>query len=348
MTMSPKGFLVSPANRPADLPVKSTASPLIIESGEQAAIGAANESPQQTREQPADQGAHTTAGNLAELRISGQLDAWRSTLSASAASLSVRALMLLAGLCLLSSPRPASAKIQHFYGRAPISWSSSIPGINKHDVFYFDLSIEDSIQDSIDNVIPNAFGGVTAIGDFFNSIVGFRMHAYPGNTGGFDPSGTTFLPGNIRTIDGGPGPGNSNFLEKIELSMKVSAASLASGTPFSYVYINLYNGSLYINPSTTQLLLDYSAGYPMTFAELFLQGPSTMEDFRSERDAEATALVDGIFLEGLVGSGTLASGQGVTVDYVPAPVPAPLPFLGAGAAFGWSRRLRRRIRGKAS
>lgn len=26
-------------------------------------------------------------------------------------------------------------------------------------------------------------------------------------------------------------------------------------------------------------------------------------------------------------------------------VPAPLPLLGAGAAFGWSRRLRRRVRG---
>jgi hypothetical protein len=28
----------------------------------------------------------------------------------------------------------------------------------------------------------------------------------------------------------------------------------------------------------------------------------------------------------------------------PAPVPGPLPILGAGAAFGWSRRLRRRIK----
>lgn len=276
------------------------------------------------------------------LRISDRLNAMISSLPA----LGFRALTLVAGLCILSSPRPASAKIQKFYGRAPISWTSSIPGINKHDVFYFDLSIDDSILDGLDIVIPNAFGGVTAIGNFADSIVDFRMHAYPGNTGGFDPSGTTFLPGNIRTIDGGPGPSNSNFLEKLELSMKVSDASIASGTPFSYVYINLYNGSLYTNPATAQLLLDYSAGYPMTYAELFLHGPETMQDFRGERDAEATALVDGIFLEGLVGSGQLASGQGVTLDYVP--VPAPLPVLGAGAAYGLSRRLRRRISGLAA
>lgn len=255
-----------------------------------------------------------------------------------------RALSILAGLCILSSPREASAAIRQFYGRAPINYSSSIPGINKHDVFYFDLSIDDAIEDSIDIVIANDFGGVTAIGNFANSIVAFRMYAYPGNTGGFDPFATTFLPGNIRTIDGGPGPSNPNFLEKLELSMRVSDTSIANGTPFSYVYINLYNGSLYINPSTTQLLLDYSAGNPMTYAELFLHGPATMQGFLSERDAEAKALVDGIFLEGLVGSGTLASGQGVTLESVP----VPLPFLGAGAAFGWSRQLRRRIGGAAA
>ena len=28
---------------------------------------------------------------------------------------------------------------------------------------------------------------------------------------------------------------------------------------------------------------------------------------------------------------------------LPAPVPGPLPLFGAGAAFGWSRRLRRRV-----
>jgi hypothetical protein len=298
----------------------------------------------QAGEQPFTQRSRLRGGAL---RIGRQASERHSTLLAYAALRGFRALSILAGLCILNIPRQASAKIQHFYGTAPINYTSSIPGINKHDVFNFDISIDDSIQDSIDIVIPNAFGGVSAIGNFANSIVDFRMYSYPLNTGIFDPSGTTFLPGNIRTIDGGPGPSNPNYLEKLELSMKVSDASIASGTPFSYVYINLYNGSLYTNPSARQLLLDFSAGYPMSYADLFLHGPETMQDFRSERDAEATALVDGIFLEGLPGSGALASGQGVTLDYVP-PAPAPLPFLGAGAAFGWSRRLRRRIRTLAS
>ena len=48
---------------------------------------------------------------------------------------------------------------------------------------------------------------------------------------------------------------------------------------------------------------------------------------------------------GLIGTWTLA-GTGDTINIVigpPAEVPGPLPLLGAGAAFGFSRRLRRRI-----
>jgi hypothetical protein len=52
-------------------------------------------------------------------------------------------------------------------------------------------------------------------------------------------------------------------------------------------------------------------------------------------------------LTGLIGTWTLTS-TGDTIRVVlgapeAAPAPAPLPLLGAGAAFGWSRRLRRRI-----
>ena len=49
---------------------------------------------------------------------------------------------------------------------------------------------------------------------------------------------------------------------------------------------------------------------------------------------------------GLIGTWTLA-GSGDTIQLIlgspSASVPGPLPLLGAGAAFGWSRRLRRRI-----
>jgi hypothetical protein len=54
----------------------------------------------------------------------------------------------------------------------------------------------------------------------------------------------------------------------------------------------------------------------------------------------------GITTTGLLGTWTL-DGTGDTIQvFIGAPaaaVPGPLPLLGAGAAFGWSRRLRKRI-----
>jgi hypothetical protein len=98
------------------------------------------------------------------------------------------------------------------------------------------------------------------------------------------------------------------------------------------------------------LLLVDGAGSPITYAELLLPGAEMMQDLRGERDAEATALLDGNDLEGLAGSGALASGQGVSLASIP--VPAPFPVLGAGVAYGLSRllshrphrRLRHRLR----
>jgi hypothetical protein len=47
---------------------------------------------------------------------------------------------------------------------------------------------------------------------------------------------------------------------------------------------------------------------------------------------------------GVLGSWTvLSSDDTITLSLINNPVPGPLPILGAGAAFGFSRRLRRRI-----
>jgi MYXO-CTERM domain-containing protein len=48
---------------------------------------------------------------------------------------------------------------------------------------------------------------------------------------------------------------------------------------------------------------------------------------------------------GSVFQSLLSTGDTITVNATSAPadVPGPLPLLGAGAAFGWSRRLRKRI-----
>lgn len=248
----------------------------------------------------------------------------------------------------LSTPA-AHATIQTFRGRAPITYGSSIPGINKHDVFYFSLSIDDSVLDVENYDRPNDMGGVTALGEFKQAIVDFAMYAYPGNTGSLDPSTITYRPGKITSIDGTPSSVGLDYLEKLSLSIPVSDASLAAGAPFSHVYINLYNGTLYTNPSSRQLLLDESSGFPTTFADIFIHGPQTMAEFLGERDANAEALVDGIFLEGRVGSGTLASGQGVTLEYVP-PQAVPGPASGLGLLAGWrmARRLRRRLGAEAA
>ena len=103
--------------------------------------------------------------------------------------------------------------------------------------------------------------------------------------------------------------------------------------------IHLYNGSLQPNPAPILLLLVDGAGSPITYAELLLPGAEMVQDLRGERDAEATALLDGIDLEGLAGSGALASGQGVSLASIS--VPAPFPVLGVGVAYGLNRLLNR-------
>jgi hypothetical protein len=51
------------------------------------------------------------------------------------------------------------------------------------------------------------------------------------------------------------------------------------------------------------------------------------------------------FVRGVYASGnTIYAATDGGVSLAQLPVPGPLPVMGAGAAFGWSRRLRRRLR----
>ena len=53
---------------------------------------------------------------------------------------------------------------------------------------------------------------------------------------------------------------------------------------------------------------------------------------------------EGFTARGLVGTWTInGTSESINVYIGPIPTPSPLPLLGAGAAFGWSRRLRKRI-----
>lgn len=235
-----------------------------------------------------------------------------------------RTASLALAICLwiLQDTQSITAAVVSFAGRAPISFSSSIPGIIKHDVFYFDLTLDDSVLDTDHRVFPNGTGGVTATGEFANAVQYFRIYAYPGNGGTYDPKDITFDYTNtmIRTVDAGPGPGTTFHNEHFQIFLHVSNESLSAGARFQWLMLNLYNGTIYAPYSEKQYLLDTSeSGIPMSLADLFLHGTSSLENFLGVRPAQSVAGADGIFMEGLVGSGAIASGDGVSLTAVPEP-----------------------------
>ena len=69
------------------------------------------------------------------------------------------------------------------------------------------------------------------------------------------------------------------------------------------------------------------------------------EDFFSSATFNGRSLQsEGFLVNGLVGTWTIVgTSETINVYVGAASVPGPLPLLGAGAAFGWSRRLRKRI-----
>jgi hypothetical protein len=165
---------------------------------------------------------------------------------------------------------------------------------------------------------------VTALGQFNQGVVYFRLYASSSNLGYYDPINVTYDYSRcyFTTIDAGPGvgPGNDNYAEKMKIILGVSDESLAAGAPFRMVVLNLYNGTLYDPPATSQVWVDESAsGNPTSFADCFLRGTKTLEEFRGVVPADASNARDGIFLDGLSGTGQLASGEGVTLTALPEP-----------------------------
>ena len=124
----------------------------------------------------------------------------------------------------------------------------------------------------------------------------------------------------IRTVDAGPGPGNTFHNEHLQISLTVTEESLNAGARFQFIILNLYNGTSYAPYNETQYILDTSeSGIPMSLADLFLHGTRSLENFEGVRPAQSVAGADGVFMEGLIGSGALASGDGVTLTAVPEP-----------------------------
>lgn len=259
-------------------------------------------------------------------------------------------LPLLTLVLALTQTAPAKALIT-FWGRAPIDYGSSINGLYKHDVLHFRLSLDDSIVDSDDRVYPAFGGGATGVGKFLSAATEFQLFRDPANRGSFDPSSVRFNKpaSNITTIDANASPSYPGlFNEMLQFFFPVTDESLTAGAPFKFITLNLYNSTLFVNSNgytPTPLLMDTSAsGDPLTLQALFEHGGvKTLSKFRTFRPAEAKALVDGFFMEGL--SGDLASGERVTLAYVP-PVPSPFPLLGSLAAWRQARHLRRRYRNR--
>jgi hypothetical protein len=264
----------------------------------------------------------------------------------------LRKVIALVALWVYVAPNSSDAGIISFHGRAPISYGSSIPGIVRHDLLYFDLAIDDSVIDTTHIVFSNASGGVTALGHFSDVITHFRLYASPSNLGYYDPINVTYdySRSYFTTIDAGPGPTDPIFSEKIKFVITVSDDSLTAGAPYQFVVLNLYNGTLFDPPATRQLWVDESAsGQPTSFADFFLHGSKTLEEFRGAVPANADTARDGIFLEGLSGSGQLSSGAGVTMTAVPEPSSVAIygfSLLAAGFAARRKRRLTTAISGK--
>jgi hypothetical protein len=115
--------------------------------------------------------------------------------------------------------------------------------------------------------------------------------------------------------------------------------------------ITAINGSQGGSPTQSITGLSNVAGATNTFK--WTGGPSLLTDF----DGIAWVLQDStsynVYYNGFGYSsptdwGSSSVGGGIvtssSLSFAPAAVPGPLPLFGAGAAFGWSRRLRRRVK----
>lgn len=96
-------------------------------------------------------------------------------------------------------------------------------------------------------------------------------------------------------------------------------------------YLNIGDTPFEFNPITPNATFTASSNMPSIFPESFIISNGDVLRYGVYTDAT---------------SGTIGNVSITAFDVEP--VPAPLPLLGAGAAFGWSRRLRSRLRRPAA
>ena len=110
----------------------------------------------------------------------------------------------------------------------------------------------------------------------------------------------------------------------------------SSVTGFSFQFYPLsYNTGTATDPNFDQYKNTYALDPSYVLGQTF----SSSATFNGKSLAS-----EGFTATGLVGTWTIVgTSESINVYIGPAAAPGPLPLLGAGAAFGWSRRLRKRI-----
>jgi hypothetical protein len=173
-----------------------------------------------------------------------------------------------------------------------------------------------NIFESAGNLVVQASGSLDLTGATTNGTSFCGVNGALASPLGFICTGTD--PGSVQTMFGITGPGSFNG------SAFLFPASSVTGL---YTFLNGSDNQFDIDPA-------YVSNTPIVSSATF---------------NGATLAGQGFTTTGLIGTwtlnGTSESIQVIIVAPTPpgATVPSPLPLLGAGAAFGWSRRLRKRI-----
>ncbi|QPN62778.1 hypothetical protein [Synechococcus sp. CBW1004] len=152
--------------------------------------------------------------------------------------------------------------------------------------------------------------------------------AYDAFTGGFSSTGgtiTSTLNFNISSFSG-----SSYTLTGLQLT---GLTSSGGGGPYTFVFPNqTISGPGSLNLNSTPIAVN--AGN--------LDFSNTVLSFTIPNTVSAGNTIN-IGLAAAGGGGSFTAGQTFTTSSFAQPAPGPLPVLGAGAMFGFSRKLRRRI-----
>lgn len=300
---------------------------------------------------------------MSVVHFNGRLDSLLGPLPQRCLSLcrqAARTLLPLAVLGALGQASGAAPIPLAYRGLIELDHGSSIVGVPRHSRYWVDFVLDGSVIDDSHVVLENGFvnqngiRGLSTMGLYPPPFLFLQLT--PDSSNGITPldlSGLTYAyadtggsGADVRDANQPPDPQAPpcNIYPCVSEHVNLSIRPDTPGAPLEVIWFNLYNSNFYNPPfAVRQYLLDTSTpDNGFRFVDLFLKGPQTLAEFMSYRTPEFKALVDGVMFDGP--NGTLASGRFLSLQYVP----GPLPVLGMAAAFGWSRRMRRRIRSAAA